>query len=308
MFKSMYSFFRKKPKVIVILGPTSTGKTSLSVSIAQKYNGEIISADSRQVYKGLDLLSGKVTLEEKKDVEHYLLDVAELNENFSVAEYKSEATKAIEKIIEKQKTPIICGGTGFYIDTLIYDSVLPEVLPNLILRKKLEEKTTTELFKMLKQLDPRRSKNIDEKNRVRLVRALEIAQELGKSPSARRVPKSPYKLLLIGLDMDDDILKKRIRRRIDERIKNGMIEEAKTLLSQGVSKEKLLLLGLDAGYGAKVALGEMDVDEMKEKLWSDTWKYVRRQRTWWKRNENIHWFSPMDVSNIQNKIEEFLSN
>jgi len=304
----MYSFFRKKPKVIVILGPTSTGKTSLSVSIAQKYNGEIISADSRQVYKGLDLLSGKVTLEEKKDVEHYLLDVAELNENFSVAEYKSEATKAIEKIIEKQKTPIICGGTGFYIDTLIYDSVLPEVLPNLILRKKLEEKTTTELFKMLKQLDPRRSKNIDEKNRVRLVRALEIAQELGKSPSARRVPKSPYKLLLIGLDMDDDILKKRIRRRIDERIKNGMIEEAKTLLSQGVSKEKLLLLGLDAGYGAKVALGEMDVDEMKEKLWSDTWKYVRRQRTWWKRNENIHWFSPMDVSNIQNKIEEFLSN
>jgi tRNA dimethylallyltransferase len=177
-------------KIIVIVGPTASGKSDLAVKIAKKYNGEIISADSRQVYKGLDIGSGKITKEEMEGVEHYLTDVTHPETTFSVQDFKILATKAIEDIKNKGKIPIIVGGTGFYIDVLVTDVSLPEVPPNLELRQKLETLSTSELVKMLEKADKDRSQTIDKNNRIRLVRAIEIATALGSVPKI--IPHQKY--------------------------------------------------------------------------------------------------------------------
>ena len=185
-----------KPKVLIILGPTATGKSDVAVDIAKKFsayggsaagrNGaEIISADSRQVYKGMDLGSGKITKKEMRGIPHYLLDVVKPNTIFSVSKYKQLAEKAIKKIIAKNKLPIIVGGTGFYIDSISKNIELPEVKPNKKLRKRLEKKSAEELFTMLKKLSPTRAKNIDRYNKVRLIRAIEIAKTLGTIPKIK---------------------------------------------------------------------------------------------------------------------------
>ena len=174
-----------KRKIIVILGPTASGKSALAVKIAKKINGEIISADSRQVYKGLDIGTGKITRKEMGGVPHYCLDVVSPKKIFTVADFKKCAEKAIEKIFAKNKIPIIVGGTGLYIQAVVDNIVLPEVKPNWRLRKELEKKTTEEMFKMLKKLDPERAKNIDAKNPRRLIRAIEITKEIGKMPKLK---------------------------------------------------------------------------------------------------------------------------
>ena len=177
-------------KVIVILGQTATGKSALAVKIAKKINGEIISADSRQIYKGLDIGTGKITKKEMRGVPHHLLDVANPKKKFSVAEYQKLANSAIAEIITKGKTPIICGGTGFYIDAITKGIIFPEVPPNAKLRKTLEKKSTEQLFDMLKNFDKSRARNIKEKkeqnNKVRLIRAIEIAKALGKVPKIKK--------------------------------------------------------------------------------------------------------------------------
>src|ERR1035437_2741649 len=160
----------RKEKVIVILGQTATGKSNLAVKIAKKVNGEIISADSRQVYKGLDIGTGKITQKEMKGIPHHLLDVANPKKQFSIALYKKLAEAKIEEIIASGKTPIICGGTGFYIDAITKGVIFPEVPPNFKLRKNLLRNDATALFRKLQKLDPERAKNIDSKNKVRLIR------------------------------------------------------------------------------------------------------------------------------------------
>ncbi|MEI6490858.1 MAG: tRNA (adenosine(37)-N6)-dimethylallyltransferase MiaA, partial [bacterium] len=161
--------------IIVIIGPTTSGKTALSIKLAKKHNGEVISADSRQVYKYINLASGKVTKKEMGRIKHHLLDVVDPNKVFTVNDFKNKAFTVIEEIISKGKTPIICGGTGFYIDALLHDSQFPEVEPDLKLRKSLEKKPVEELFLMLGKLDSNRAENIDKNNPVRLIRAIEIA-------------------------------------------------------------------------------------------------------------------------------------
>ena len=163
------------PKVLVICGQTATGKSDLAVMLAKKINGEVISADSRQVYKGLNIGSGKITKKEMCGIPHYLLDVVHPKQIFSIAEYQTIAQQKIQEIIARGKTPIICGGTGFYIDAITKGIVLPEVAPNTVLRKKLENKTTKELVYILTKLDPARAKTVDIQNNVRLIRAIEIA-------------------------------------------------------------------------------------------------------------------------------------
>lgn len=276
-----------KPKVVVILGPTATGKSDFAVEIAKKINGEIISADSRQVYVGLDIGSGKITKKEMKGVPHHLLDVANPKKVLSVAEYKKLADKKIEEIISRGKIPIIVGGTGFYIDAVINDSQLPEVKPNKNLRKELEKLNSEKLFKKLQKLDPRRAKEIDAKNPVRLIRAIEIAKELGKVPKLKTNPK--YNTINIGLDFPDDELKERIEKRLISRFKNGMLDEAKKLHKEGVSWKRMEELGLEYRYMAKFLQGKITEKEMVEKLNSEIWKYAKRQRTWFKRDKNIIW-------------------
>ncbi|MFA5764048.1 MAG: tRNA (adenosine(37)-N6)-dimethylallyltransferase MiaA [Candidatus Paceibacterota bacterium] len=294
-----------KPKVLVILGPTATGKSDIAVKIAKKYNGEVISADSRQVYKGMDLGSGKITKKEMLGVLHHLLDVASPNTIFSVSKYKRLAEKEIEKMIKRKKLPIICGGTGFYIDSIVKNISLPEVKPNKKLRAQLEKRSAEELFKMLKKLSPSRAKDIDRHNKVRLIRAIEIAKALGNIPKITERP-SKYDFLLIGIDVRDVLLKKRIEKRLLKRIELGMISEVRKLHKQGVSWKRLGSFGLEYRQVALYLQNKISKGQMIENLKNEIWHFVKRQRTWFKRNEEIKWFEPKKYPLIMKQVENFI--
>jgi tRNA dimethylallyltransferase len=278
------------PKVIVIVGPTASGKSAYGVMLAKKIGGEIISADSRQVYMGLDIGTGKITKREMKGIPHHMLDVANPKKVYNVEQFVKEAKIAIAKILEKKKIPIIVGGTGFYIDALIDGIVLPEVPPNKMLREKLARKSAEALFRALQKLDPTRAKTIDSKNKVRLIRAIEIAKALGKVPKAKF--KKNYDAKYIGLAVDGDTLKKKITKRLNDRIKLGMIQEAKNLNKQGVTWKRMRALGLEYRYLADYLQNKITKKEMVEELSKAIWQYAKRQMTWFKKNTQIKWVIP----------------
>ena len=284
-----------KPKIIVILGPTATGKSDLAVELARKFNGEVISADSRQVYKKLDIGTGKITKKEMHGIPHYLLDVVSPRRTFTVAEYQVLAKKALQKILKNGKMPIICGGTGLYIDALIYDYALPEVPPNLNLRMKLEKKATEALFMRLKKMDPRRARAIDRHNRRRLIRALEIVLITGKpvptlpALSLSKGRQSPYDILKIGIYMPSEVLCERIEERLKKRMANGMVREVKKLHSRRLSWKRMDELGLEYRYLSRYLRKLISRPEMAEILNSEIWQYAKRQMTWFKRDKEIHW-------------------
>ncbi len=278
-----------KPKIIIILGPTSSGKSDVAVSIAKKFNGEIISADSRQVYKGMDLGTGKITKKEMLGIPHHLLDVANPKTIFSVEKYKKLAEKKIEEILKKNKTPIICGGTGFYIDSIVKNILLPQVKPNKKLRKELEKKSAEQLFKILQKLSPSRAQNIDSKNKVRLVRAVEIAKALGNVPEVKELP-SKYEFILVGIDLPDEVLKERIKIRLQKRLKAGMLKEVQNLNKNGVSWKRLESFGLEYRNCALFLQNKIIKEQMIQNIEKESFQYVKRQRTWFRRNNNIKWF------------------
>jgi len=294
----------EKPRVIVILGQTSTGKSDLAVKIAKKVGGEIISADSRQVYKGLNLGTGKITKKEMEGIPHYLLDVASAKNRFTVSDYKKLADKKIKEIITRGKVPIICGGTGFYIDAVVNDIVFPEVPPNEKLRKILDKKTVSELFKMLKKIDANRAKNIDSKNKVRLIRAIEIAKALGKVPKIS-TKKSEYDFLKIGLSLPSHVLKEKIEKRLLARIKSGMVKEIQNLHKKGLSWKRMQELGLEYRYVSLYLENKITKEEMLQKLNSEIYKYAKRQMTWFKKDKETKWFDASDknlLNQVSNKI------
>ncbi|MCK5060057.1 MAG: tRNA (adenosine(37)-N6)-dimethylallyltransferase MiaA [Candidatus Pacebacteria bacterium] len=292
-------------KLLVILGPTASGKSELAVKLAKKFNGEIISADSRQVYKGLDIGTGKITKKEMRGVPHYLLNVASPKNTFTVAQYKKQAEKAINKIIKKGKLPILCGGTGFYIQAVVDDISIPEVKPNSALRKKFEKKSIKELATILKKLDSKRHKTIDIKNPRRLIRAIEIAKALGKVPSLKK--KKKFDALQIGIKTEDKILKQKINKRIKQWLKQGLIQEVKKLhnpptrliggrAGEGLSWKRLESLGLEYKYVALYLQGKLSKDEMLKKLETETWRYAKRQKTWFKKDKRIEWVESKEKS------------
>ena len=295
---------KTKPKIIVVLGSTATGKSDLAVLLAKKFNGEVISADSRQVYKGLDIGSGKITKKEMMGVTHYLLDVVSPKKVFTVVDFQQKAEKAISQILTKGKVPIIAGGTGFYIQSIVDGITIPEVKENKELRNKLEKQETAKLFETLKKLDSKRAKEIDQNNRVRIIRAIEIAKELGKVPKVKKNPK--YDVLQIGLNWSDEILKKRIYDRLISRMKKGMVAEARKLNKRGLSFKRMEELGLEYRYLAKFLKKEISREEMIEKLNTEIWHYAKRQKTWFKRDTRIKWFKPSEVKKIGKVVEGFL--
>jgi len=230
-------------------------------------------------------------------IPHHLLDVANPKTFFSVVKYKELAEKAIEKIIAKNKIPIICGGTGFYIDSIVKNIVLPEVKLNIKLRSKLEKYSIEKLYGMLKKLAPIRAKNIDKNNKVRLIRAIEIAKTLGEVPKIIEKP-SKYDFIIIGLDTDNNILKERIEKRLIKRIKLGMINEISKLHKLGVSWKRLESFGLEYRQTALYLQNKITKKEMINNLKSEIWHFVKRQRTWFKRNKQIKWFKPEKLKNI----------
>ena len=277
--------------LIVILGPTATGKSDFAVRLAKKIkHAEIVSADSRQVYKGLDIGSGKITKKEMRGIPHHLLDVADPKKVFAVSEYQKLANKAIADIIARGNTPILVGGTGLYIDAVVYGTVFPEVPPNKPLRKKLETKKTPTLFKMLQKLDSARAKTIDAHNPVRLIRAIEIAKALGKVPTFKQ--KEQYDTELIGLTLPDDVLKKKIHNRLLARMKIGMVREVTNLHKKGLSWKRLESFGLEYRSIALYLQKKVSKKEMLAELEKAIWQYTKRQMTWFKRNKKIIWRQP----------------
>jgi len=293
-----------KKKVLVIVGPTASGKSDLAVKLAKKFKGEVISADSRQVYKGLDIGTGKITKKEMSGIPHHLLDVANPKRKFSAAQYQKLAEKALKEIVQKNKLPIIAGGTGFYIQALVDDVIYPEVKPNLNLRKKLESKDADELFALLKKLDPKRAKNIDAKNPRRLVRAIEIAQALGKVPSLKLKPRKDYEFLILGVQIEMEKLQEKIQKRLEKRLKQGMIAEARRLHSQGLSFKRMEELGLEYRYLAQYLQNKITKKELGEKIYQGNLDYAKRQMTWFKKDKRINWLN--SFKEAETKTREFL--
>lgn len=288
-------------KVLVILGPTASGKSDLGVLLARKFKGEIISADSRQVYKGLSAGSGKITKPEMRGVKHHLLDVIDPKKQFTVAEYQVLATKALEGTRKRDKLPIIVGGTGFYIDALATGAVLPNVPPNKKLREKLAQKSNEALLKLLRKRDPKRAKTVDPQNKVRLIRALEIVEALGKVPNLKSKVNKDF--IYIGLKPND--LDTRIKKRLLKRLPS-MIREAKSLRAKGLSYKRMHKLGLEYRYLALYLQGKVSKEEMISKLKIEIRRYAKRQMTWFKRNKKIKWFNPEEYKEIEKYLKKKL--
>lgn len=270
-----------KPKLIVICGPTASGKSDKAVELALEKNGEVISADSRQVYKGLDIGSGKITTDEMKGVPHYLLDVVDPKEVFSVEDFVKLGEEIIQDILERGKLPIICGGTGFYIDALIYGTQFPKVEVNTELRDELQKLNLGDLQNRLEELDPERFSEIDIYNPVRLVRAIEIATQLGKVPPV--IKQDKYDIEFIYLDFPKEVLTERISKRLYTRLEHGMLEEAERLINEGVTFDRLKQLGLEYRYMAMCLSGEISYEEMCNLIILKSTQYAKRQRVWFKR-------------------------
>jgi len=280
---------KSNQKLIIILGPNASGKTGLSVKLAKKFKGEIISADSRQVYKGMDIGTGKVTKEEMQGIPHYLLDVADPKKRFDVAQYKILADKAVEKIFAENKLPFIVGGTGFYIQAVADNIQIPDIKPDWKLRAKLEKKPLSELYEMLKKLDPKRAGTIDKNNPRRIIRALEIVIK-SKRPVPPPPAKNPkFEALFLGVKRDLKELKKLIETRLLKRLDEGMVDEIKKLHKAGVSWKRLEEFGLEYRYVAQYLQDKLSYEEMVPRLQKEIEHYAKKQIVWFKRDKRIKW-------------------
>lgn len=292
-----------KPKILVIVGPTASGKTGLAIELAKRFNGEVVSADSRQVYRGLDIGSAKVTKEEMDGVPHHLLDIADPKEVYTAADFKRDAKIAVDDILARGKLPIICGGTFFYIDALLEKVSLPEVEPDAELRAELQEKSAAELLDILEELDPERAKSVEKENPRRLIRAIEIARSLGHVPEPE-IRECPYDVLAIGLIVDMETHGEVLKARILERLNAGMKEEVERLLNEGVTHERLEKFGLEYRYLSRYLRGLLPFDAMVEELTVKSRQFAKRQMTWLKRDPEIKWFNRHDQK-ISNEVNVF---
>ena len=280
-------------KIIAVVGPTASGKSALGTYLAQKLNGEIISADSRQVYKGLDIGTGKVTKKEMAGIPHHLLSVASPKKQFTVDGFVKQAEKALYVILQKARIAIVVGGTGLYVDMLLGRMAYPNVPPNLKLREQLEQQTTKQLFAQLKKLDPRRAANIEPNHKRRLIRAIEIAKAIGQSPDTRTTSttNNKYNTLWLGLNPEYKKLKQNIRMRLFARIRTGMVAEAKRLHKQGLSYKRMAELGLEYRYLSLLLQNKITKQEFETQLERSIWQYAKRQMRWFKGNKDIRWVS-----------------
>ncbi|MBI2030782.1 tRNA (adenosine(37)-N6)-dimethylallyltransferase MiaA [Candidatus Kaiserbacteria bacterium] len=298
-----------KQKILIIVGPTASGKTALAIELAKKLDGEVISADSRQVYRGLDIGTGKVTKREMEGIPHHLLDVASPKQVFTADDFVTRADRAIADISKRGKLPIIAGGTGFYIDALVGRITLPDVPPNPVLRKKLHPKTIEQLYALLKKKDPARAASMDtpseRNNKVRLIRAFEIAEALGQNPPPT-VQGQKYDALWIGINPSLKVLEQKISKRLAQRLKIGMIAEAKRLHAGGLSYKRMEALGLEYRSLARFLQAKIDRAEMETELGRDIRRYAKHQLSYWKRNADIKWIKPSQMKTILRHIRGWM--
>lgn len=273
----------QKPKIYVVCGPTATGKSDYAVELALRENGEVISADSRQIYRGMDLGTGKITHEEMRGIPHHLLDIRDPNEDFSVEEFQKLAFEKIKDILSRNKVPIICGGTGFFIQSIVDNIIFPVAPANPILRAELETKSLPELQEILKTIPTEDGAKIDTENKRRVIRAIELGAALGKIPAVK-YGEQKYDFEIIGLDKPDTELQERITKRLTVRLHAGMIDEVKKLHESGVSWERLENFGLEYRFIAEFLQNKISEEQMLETLKLKIWQYAKRQRTWFKKS------------------------
>lgn len=281
--------------LIVICGPTAVGKSAIAVELAKRCGGEVVSADSRQVYRGLDIGTGKITRVEMQGIRHHLLDVASPRRTYTVTRFIADADRAIRGIVARGRQPIVCGGTGFYIDALLRRAVPAPVPPNARLRKKLSTASLVELFEQLQRSDPKRAQTIDRHNTVRLIRALEIVDALGAVPTIPK-EKSPYQSRIIGITLPRDELRSRIAERLRRRLEQGLVEEVERLRREGISDARLHLFGLEYRETLSYLSGHVSQAVFVERLTNAIWRYAKRQLTWFRAHPEIHWVHPIDSS------------
>lgn len=309
---------KELPQIVVILGPTASGKTMLAIELAKKFNGEIISADSRQVYKKMDIASakpiGKWDIFEGtaaymvEGVPHYLMDIADPGEIFSLSDFKHLALERIDDILKRGKTPFVVGGTGLYIWSIVDNLIFPNVAPHKKLRHGFEDKNLDELVVLLKKLDPISAEEIDLNNIRRVIRALEVNILTGESFVKQKQKNPPlFNALQIGLEIAPEKLYERINKRVDDQLRSGLLEEVKSLLKQkyGFSLPSMNCIG----YRQMAAYlnSEMEFEKAVELIKRDTRRYARRQRTWFRRDKRINWCDAEDRAVVENLIKDFLS-
>lgn len=351
-------------KVIVVLGPTSSGKSSLAVKIAEEFNGEIISVDSRQIFKDMDLGTGKVegfwkpniwqnslskfpliapftrlvnftlysifprilikSLISKslfknkeysyKNIPHHLIDFVDPEDDYNVSHFKKDCEKKILEISERGKVPILCGGTGFWIQAVVDEVVFPQVKPDLKLRKKLAEKSAEFLFEKIQKIDPQRAKTVDKKNPARLIRAIEIAEKIGQTPEikidytshSRTISNQKVDFLQIGIPVEIEKLEEKIRNRLQERFEAGMLEEIERLFEKyQLSPEKIQNFGIAYALFPDYQNGKITRKELFEKICLFERQYAKRQMTWFKKDLRIIWEKNYDE--IKKEIKKFLN-
>jgi tRNA dimethylallyltransferase len=281
------------PNLIVILGPTAAGKSALGIALALRWCGEIVSADSRQVYSGLDIGTAKVTPAERALVPHYLLDIVGPNEIYTVAQFQHDALAAIRAIIARDHLPFLVGGSPHYIQTIVDHFDLPHIPPQPALRAELEARSLPDLLAQLAALDPVCLATIDRQNRRRVIRALEVCLVSGQPFSAQRRMASPlFHCLLLSIHWEREVLYRRIDQRLDERMQQGLVQEVEDLIAHGLSHERLEALGLEYRFVSRLLRGEFASEaEMVQRLKYAIHDFTRRQLTWFRRDKRIIWLT-----------------
>ena len=298
-----------KPKVIVICGPTASGKTTLSIQLAQKINGEIISSDSMQIYKDMNIGTAKPDQQEMQGIKHYLLDFVEPNQRYSVADYKKDAENAIEDILQKGKVPIIVGGTGLYVDSLIYGIEYPNIEFDENYRKELERRVEKEglekLYEKAKKIDPQAMKKISRNDQKRILRVLEIYNATGKTKTEQEIESRKnevkYDYRVFAINMDREKLYDRINKRVDIMIQKGLIEEVENLLKK-YNEFQTAMQGLGYKEVVEYIQGKVLKEDMIENIKRESRRYAKRQITWFKKNKQTIWIGPNDLQMILNEI------
>ncbi|MGO1368759.1 MAG: tRNA (adenosine(37)-N6)-dimethylallyltransferase MiaA [Senegalia sp. (in: firmicutes)] len=304
-----------KKDLIIIVGPTASGKTSISIDLAKKINAEIISADSMQIYKYMDIGTAKVSKQEMNDINHHMIDEKYPNEEYSVSDFKNNAYKYIDDIYLRNKLPLVVGGTGLYINSLVYDLDFKKAISNNELRDKYydlaKQHGNKYIHDLLKEVDYKSYIRIHENDTKRIVRALEIFYETGKAMSDSyddfRKPNTDFNLIIFGITMNRDKLYERINKRVDIMLEDGLVEEVKSLLDMGYDKSLISMQGL--GYKEIIGYleGKYSLKEAIELLKRDTRRFAKRQITWFKKDERINWLNKVDFESENDIIETMVS-
>ncbi|GAB7056068.1 MULTISPECIES: tRNA (adenosine(37)-N6)-dimethylallyltransferase MiaA [Paenibacillus] len=302
---------RQRPRLLVLVGPTAVGKTKLSLTLAEQYNAEIISGDSMQVYRGMDIGTAKATPEERARIRHHMIDIRDPDEPFSVAEFQERCTELIREIHGRGKLPFIVGGTGLYIESVCYNFQFSDAGSDDAFREEqkafAQAQGAEALHERLKQVDPESAERLHPNDQRRIIRALEIFHVSGERLSdqlKRQKKQSPYELCIVGLTMDRALLYKRIEERIDSMMQQGLVEEVRGLLAQGCSPSSVAMQGLGYKQIAGYLLGHYSLEEAVVLLKRDTRHFAKRQLSWFRRMKDIEWVDVSELAEFPTHLEQ----